>query len=373
MTMPVTPSDLHARAKKLFDRDARTWAAEQRTAVELDVPLHPPTEREALAHLDGIRARVDSWRDVRDDPDIELEWTIRNWSRIGSQEVPVRAIVRTPESIARVAGEAYSWQRLVERLDELRDFAGSDAHVVLRTIARSIADLDDADFRRLVDVLGWLRENPASGRLIRELPIRGIHTKWIESRQGVVEALHRAGTGASGLGLRELSPLLRIRVLDPSLSFHGLADVSAPVDDLALIPLAPQRVFVLENLATVLAMPNVPGAIAVHGGGHRVDLVARLPWAQTVTYWGDLDSHGFAILNQLRARGVDASSALMDIETLFAHQDLWGVDPDPNVRVLELLTPAERATLQALSSVGNVRLEQERIPWAFALARLGVS
>ena len=36
-----------------------------------------------------------------------------------------------------------------------------------------------------------------------------------------------------------------------------------------------ERVFVFENLATLLAMPDVPRAVAVHGGGHRVDLVAR--------------------------------------------------------------------------------------------------
>ena len=259
------------------------------------------------------------------------------------------------------------------RLDELRGLAGSDAGGVLRAHARAIGDLDGADFDRLVHVLAWLRENPESGRLVRELPIRGIHTKWIESRRGLVEALHRAGTGAPGLGLREPSPLIRIRALDPSLSFQGLSDVSAPVDDLAASTIRPERVFVFENLATLLAMPDVPRAIAVHGGGHRVDLVARLPWAQTVTYWGDLDSHGFAILNRLRARGVDATSALMDMDTLFDHRDLWGIDPDPNVGVFELLTPDERAALQSLSAEGNIRLEQERIPWSYALARLGVS
>ena len=37
------------------------------------------------------------------------------------------------------------------------------------------------------------------------------------------------------------------------------------------------------------------------------------------------------------------------------------------------LTPDERATLQSLSAEGNIRLEQERIPWSYALARLGVS
>jgi hypothetical protein len=46
-----------------------------------------------------------------------------------------------------------------------------------------------------------------------------------------------------------------------------------------------------------------------------------------VTYWGDLTSHGFAILNQLRARGVDATSALMEMATLFDHRDLWGSIP----------------------------------------------
>jgi hypothetical protein len=371
VTALVTPADLRARAKKLYDRDGRVWAAAGRAEVVLEVPLHPPTEREALAELDRVRAWVQSWRAAEDDSDIELTWTVRNWSRVGSQEVPVRAVVRGSDAIARVAGEAVAWRLLAERLSTLRTVVGSHHEAILRSHARSIGDLDPLDFARLVDVLAWLDANPASGRLVRELPIRGIDTKWIEARRGLVEALHRARTGATGLGLKESAPLVRLRVLDPSLAFHGLTDVSAPTDDLAAISIQPDRVFVFENLATVLAMPDVPGAVAVHGGGHRVDLVARLPWAQTVTYWGDLDSHGFAILNRLRARGVQATSALMDSETLLDHRDLWGRDPDPNTGVFGLLTAAERATLQLLSAQGNARLEQERIPWDYALARLG--
>ena len=372
MTRPVTPGDLRARAAKLFARDARAWAAEGRTDVALDVPLHPPTEREALADLERVRVWVDSWRRVGDESGIELTWNLRSWARIGSQEVPARAVVRGPDAIARVAGEADMWRLLVARLDALRHLAVPDATGVLRSHARSVQELDGADFQRLLDVLTWLRDNPASGRRIRELPIRGIHTKWIETREGLVTALHRAGTGAPGLGLHEPAPLVRVRALDPGLALGGLTDVSAPVDNLAAIPLQPERVFVFENLATVLAMPEVPGAVAVHGGGHRIDLVAGLPWAQRVTYWGDLDSHGFAILSRLRARGVEATSVLMDSGTLFAHRDLWVLDPAPNVGVFPLLTPDERATLQSLSAEGNIRLEQERIPWGYALPRLGV-
>lgn len=373
MTTFVTPGEVRARAKKLFDRDARSWAAERQASVVIDVPLRPPTERAALSDLSRVRDWVSCWRDMSPASGIELEWAVRSWSRIGSQEVPIRAVVRGPDAIARCAGEEDAWRLLVERLDRLRSLAGIDADAALRTHAHSITGLDAADFERLVAVLDWLREHPASGRLIRELPIRGIDTKWIESRRGLVEGLHRAGTGAAGLGLRETSPLVRMRLLDPALAVRGLTDISAPVDDLAVSGIRPERVFVFENLATVLAMPHVSGGVAVHGGGHRVDLVARLPWAQGVTYWGDLDSHGFAILNRLRARGVHATSALMDSATLFDHRDLWGVDPEPNVGVFERLTPAERSTLQALSAAGNVRLEQERIPWSYALARLGVS
>jgi hypothetical protein len=37
------------------------------------------------------------------------------------------------------------------------------------------------------------------------------------------------------------------------------------------------------------------------------------------------------------------------------------------------VAPEERRALQELSSAeGNVRLEQERIPWAYALSRLGI-
>lgn len=372
--VPVEVADLRVRAKRLFDRDAREWAATGVDDVALDMPLHPPTERLALADLEAARAWVESWRAAAHDGDVVVEWAGRSWARIGSQAVPVRAAVRGATAIARIAGETDAWDLLVARAGALRELVGDseEARRVLRSQARMIAALEEADFGRLVSVLGWLRDHPGSDRLIRELPIRGIHTKWIESRRGLVEKLHQVGTGASGLGLREPAPLVRLRALDPAFAFGGLLDVSAPVDELAALRIRPERVFVFENLATVLAMPDVPGGVVIHGGGHRVDLVARLPWAERVTYWGDLDSHGFAILHRLRMNGVDATSALMDRETALAHRDLWGLDPEPNTAVLPSLTREENATLQLLSAEGNARLEQERIPWGYALGRLGL-
>ena len=88
MTTPVTPSDVRARAKKLFDRDARTWAAEQQTGVVLDVPLRPPTEREALSDLNRVREWVKSWRGV----------SLGNRARVGRPKLVTRRITGGPRT-----------------------------------------------------------------------------------------------------------------------------------------------------------------------------------------------------------------------------------------------------------------------------------
>ncbi|WP_066516026.1 Wadjet anti-phage system protein JetD domain-containing protein [Curtobacterium ammoniigenes] len=373
---PVDVEELRRRARRLFERDSRGWAATGQRDIILDAPLHPPTERAALSDLDHAQIWVATWRKAEASGDIALSWTTRHWPRVGSQAVPERAEVHGADAIARVAGAEDEWTVLRARLDQLR--IGSGTHpsteliAVLQAQARVIAALDATDFERLVQVLAWLGENPSSGLRLRELPIRGIHTKWIEVRRRLVESLHAAMTGNIGLGLREPSPLIRMRYLDPALQPGPLRDVTAPVEQLAALPLRTARIFVLENLTTMLALPDSRGAVVLDGGGRRVDLVARLPWAQEVIYWGDLDSHGFSILHQLRAHGVDATAALMDTETLLEHRDLWGTDSDPDTGVLPLLTPAEQATLRRLGAEGNVRLEQERIPWDYAIPRLGI-
>lgn len=95
-------------------------------------------------------------------------------------------------------------------------------------------------------------------------------------------------------------------------------------------------------------------------------MLANAEWIREceIYYWGDIDTHGFAILNQLRARFPDAHSLLMDRETLMAHQSLWTREPSPERRDLARLTSAEGALYDDLrdNRLGaGVRLEQERI------------
>jgi hypothetical protein len=92
-----------------------------------------------------------------------------------------------------------------------------------------------------------------------------------------------------------------------------------------------------------------------------------------VSYWRDIDTHGFAILDRLRAWLPQARSVLMDCETLMAHRDRWVPEDRPASSVLTRLTADEEDLYGDLVSdrLGvRVRLEQERIDWAWATERL---
>jgi len=90
---------------------------------------------------------------------------------------------------------------------------------------------------------------------------------------------------------------------------------------------AVSRVFITENEINFLAFPAVADSLLVFGAGYGFDGLAQAGWLARcqVYYWGDIDTHGFAILDQLRTHIPHARSLLMDRATLLAFEDQWGV------------------------------------------------
>ena len=90
-------------------------------------------------------------------------------------------------------------------------------------------------------------------------------------------------------------------------------------------------------------------------------------------YWGDLDTHGFAILDELRAHCPHAESLLMDRETLLEFKQFWEQEPKAMARELTRLSAEEQALYDDLrhNRLGErVRLEQERVGFAWVLRGL---
>jgi hypothetical protein len=107
--------------------------------------------------------------------------------------------------------------------------------------------------------------------------------------------------------------------------------------------------------------------MVIFGLGYGASRLADVPWLRRATlfYWGDIDTHGFAILDQLRGAFPEMRSFLMNEETLFGAKKLWGRE-QPGQRFskeLSRLDPKERSLFESLRDNrwgDSVRLEQER-------------
>ena len=143
-------------------------------------------------------------------------------------------------------------------------------------------------------------------------------------------------------------------------------DVTLDAESFASLDVQVRRVFVTENETNFLAFPPLSEAIVIFGAGYGWDALAGAQWLahRAIHYWGDIDTHGFAILDQLRSCFEHVSSFLMDRGTLNAHEVHWGEEPDQVLHDLPRLTAEERALFDDLRDNRirkNLRLEQERV------------
>jgi hypothetical protein len=222
--------------------------------------------------------------------------------------------------------------------------------------------------------------------------VPGVHSKFIERNRVLLSELldlvlpaaaieTSAAGGAAGFerryGLRAKPVLIRFRLLDAPLQapLHGLTDLTVPCDEFAQLSLTARRVFITENEINFLAFPCIPGSLVIFGAGYGFEALAEARWLQAleIFYWGDLDTHGFAILDQLRGSFPQARSLMMDRPTLLAHRLLWGREAAPTQRELSRLHPDEASLYDDLRQdriAPALRLEQERIGYAWVQAAL---
>ena len=363
------------------------------TLFPLEVRLKGPSAREVADRFgevqDWTRALARASSDSRGFGFALRLKTLRNRVQ-GRNELPVAAIIATESDALRLIRR----EAEAERFEALAG-ATLARHPALRGwLARHplTALAHTEHWERVLAVLDWFVAHPRPGLYLRQLDIPGVDTKFIETHRGLVaelldavlpaQAVDREASGARRFnqryGLRSDPPLVRFRLLDPALYIHGLGDLSLPPEQFATLKVPARRVFLTENRINGLAFPDCPGSVVVFGLGYGLESLAQVTWLGDVEvhYWGDLDTHGFGILNRLRAFLPDARSFLMDRGTLDAHRALWGQEPADKRYSGEptRLTRHESVLFDELRSdrLGErVRLEQERIGFGWLQQVLG--
>nr|WP_246816460.1 Wadjet anti-phage system protein JetD domain-containing protein [Corynebacterium sp. HMSC056E09] len=113
---------------------------------------------------------------------------------------------------------------------------------------------------------------------------------------------------------------------------------------------------------TLPALADASTANSTHWAGYALGWLQRAD----ITYWGDLDAAGFAILNAVRAHFPHTTSLLMDPATVTAFQHLAVPDPGDGSATLTHLTTEEQRAYRQLFIKGRLRIEQERFPFTHA-------
>lgn len=416
-----SPEQVRAEIARIYRRRHRAWFGDTGAPGEVDewplrIPLGVPTETEVSADPTAVRTWAEQWATCALPG--RLERGSRRWARLGEQNLPAAWLLEGPEQLAQWCGESERWARTINRRADWMQRWGSAPGRLFDVFA----DYDEADFGRLLTTLEWLLANPASGLYLRQLPLLGVDTKWVEARAAVIgEALSwlrgiqdgSGGTGpvddieASGdgdgatngepsgerfaiagatgqrigrsvagdffrlTGLRPLPHRIRLLVLCAKLRAQtgGLRDIEAPLDEAAGLPLKPRAVLVVENLQTGIALPDREGLVAFIGLGRAVGVLRQLPWLRGVAawYWGDIDTHGLEILARARGALPGLRSVLMDEATLLRYRALAVEEGRQQSGAgLEPLSAAERRVFDGLKAGRwgtRLRLEQERIPW----------
>jgi hypothetical protein len=382
------PDDIREIIKSKYKSKRREWLktslsdgslhADSLKAVwPLEINLDIPAEKDALRQQEGVRAWVSAWRSWRGNG--VLVWTERHWRSLGAQTVPHKLILNGPADAVSWIGEAEAWSRAVERYKSLiqRWPALID---VLPGYFCLLADYENANFLRIAEMVSWICANPGSMLYPRQIPVAGADSKWLESHKGLVSDLVSAIHGNNDrdfykvCGLRPPPQLIHIRILDSEIRrlFGGLSDISVPLKEVADLDIKPSYVFIVENLQTGLAFEDLTGSVVIMALGYGVDALGQIPWLHNARciYWGDIDTHGFAILNRARTYLPSLETMLMDEQTLFAHKDLWVLEKSQSASSeLPLLIDKEQELFLSLKNNiwgQQIRLEQERICWDMA-------
>lgn len=382
------PTDLRAQLQKLWDRgELLASLVTGESLFPKRLVLKGPTSAEMADRFDEVRAWIG---EIRAMPRCRAEMREFKHRIFGANAVPQEAWIDTVEDALALIGK----QREVARFTALTDVTRQRQPQLLNWLAkRPLRALELSDeWGRLLEIVVWLQAHPRPDVYLRQVDIPGVHSKFIEAHRGVLielldivlspEAIDSSASGMSQFakryGFRDKPARIRLRVLDPDhalLPGHLVQDITLDAESFARLDSRISQVFITENEINFLAFPPVKDSWVIFGAGYGFEMLRKAEWLSRcrVHYWGDIDTHGFAILDQLRSQFDHVESFLMDRTTLLAFESQWGEEEKQTLRDLPKLGSEEMELYDDLRDNRirkNLRLEQERIGFGWVESSL---
>lgn len=382
------PADLRVQVQKLWDRgELLAQLINADSGFPKRLTLKAPASSEIADNYEAVRGWA---KDIMAVPHCRIGMRSFVHRVVGANSIPSEAWIDSLGDALAMLGK----RNEAARFSALLDLTRQSQPVLLSWLAkRPLKALElGGHWPLLLDIVDWMQAHPRPGIYLRQVDIPGVHSKFIEANRGLLtelfdislpqDSIEPKASGVSQFAARygflDKPARIRFRVLAPSKSPLPGEDITLDSHSFAKLPVFARRVFITENETNFLAFPALADSLVIFGSGYGWDSLSQARWLSDclIYYWGDIDTHGFAILNQLRSRFGHVESFMMDRDTLMAHQSLWGNEKDQALCDLPLLTTDERDLFNDLRDNRireNLRLEQEFIGFGWlerALARL---
>ena len=291
------------------------------------------------------------------------------------QVLPTHLVVNDVDDAAAIAGPQWRAKLARGRL-RFADLSSEFGAAAAELVAGRVVDWDETEFALLCTAGRWFTQHDATGLTPRQVPVEGLHAKWLNSHTALVCRL--AGKDTLGLAARH-EQRMHFTYLDPQHRRAGRRrHDSATVADTFEPTYRPRTVIISENKDTAIHFLPVADAVSIEGDGYATAVVAKFGWvrdAEHVVYWGDMDAYGLKILDHLRSTGLTVSSLLMNVDA-YRTYCRFGTDVDVKGRLLEpggpaltRLTADEQELYEHLIAPDWTdfrRVEQERVPLSVA-------
>jgi hypothetical protein len=380
MTRWTSVKEIRAKVERIWNQGdlLRDLLRSGSGTIPIQIKLKCPTAQEISDHYPLVRDWIKELavHSCEQSPQgYRIDYKQFNHRQLGKNSLPAAIWFDTIESALTIIERTEAGERFKELSSQLLTQCPELDPWIYRNPLHLIER--DVQWDKLLKVLLWLKNSIPTHLYLRQIDIPDVDTKFIERHKPLLAELleeivpperydHTTPNFEQRFGFCSKPRYVRFRYIGEDESPFGFRDGAMRADEFSRCSPPIETVFITENEINFLSFPAARRSIVIFGGGYGFDGLRQVAWLsqKTLFYWGDIDTHGFAILDQLRQIFPHVRSFLMDRSTLEKHRLFWDREQSPTRRTLHNLTKEEQSLYAELCAniLGDsVRLEQERV------------
>lgn len=384
--------------------DKKYWQNKKQFKIflkgEMEFPLQialkmPTTSSQIRNNIGLIQEFVQAWQCFESEfPLCKIQYQSKNFQQFGMLNLPQYLIFENRNVLISIFSQEQQLQlqNLQQRINQIINLLNQHFNVNIKQLLdflidnlESFHEFSADEMAQLLQVLPQLKCGMGEGLYLRNLPIVGVDSKFIEQHFKVIEIIlnhlyHNEILECGGLIAwlncqEKPSDWLLIKPLckNSQLKLANLPLFRLNSQILLHYELPADYILVIENEQSCLSLPYLQNTIAVAGGGKNI-VWLKAEWLKhkKVYYWGDIDSDGLFILSLARKYCPHVVALMMDKNTILRHQHFMVNDTGMINEIPSFLNYDEKMLFISLKNgeFMNNRLEQERLNVEFVHQQL---